>query len=298
MFVAISFWSSSSVSCDKGLPAVWSRRNPRLRLRGSHPWVRMGGTISHSGVVVSHDLRCGMSLRWNRRGANPVVEEPALTWVVGNEGAAGSCSDVGRRCWRQLCQLFSISLAVDGAGLEAMLSGGTMAAGDLLLLLLLWSLSFRKLRVVSITSSWSRRGYQVGGGIYATDTSPTLLIVHLWIEFAEHNGFPTARDWFYCPTNFTEHKGGLALNATLSVWRDHYGGGIYSADTSPTSLLVHLWIELFAEYNGFPTARDWCYCPTNCTEHKGGRALNATLSIWRDHRIVRGCHTSCCACIN
>jgi hypothetical protein len=56
----------------------------------------MGGTIGHAGVVVSHDLRCGMRSRGNRRGANPVVEEPALTWVVGNEGAAGNCSDVGR----------------------------------------------------------------------------------------------------------------------------------------------------------------------------------------------------------
>jgi hypothetical protein len=32
-----------------------------------------------------------------------VVEEPALTWLVGDEGVAGSCSDVGRRCWRPLC---------------------------------------------------------------------------------------------------------------------------------------------------------------------------------------------------
>jgi hypothetical protein len=42
MFDVISVGSSSSVSCDEGLRAVWSRRNPRLRLRGSHPYVRMG----------------------------------------------------------------------------------------------------------------------------------------------------------------------------------------------------------------------------------------------------------------
>jgi hypothetical protein len=68
------------------------------------------------------------------------------------------------------------------------------------------------------------------------------------------------------------------------------GGGIYAVDTSPISLIVHLWIELFAERNGFPTACDWCYCPTNCTEHKKGHALNATLSVWWDHRLVWGCH--------
>jgi hypothetical protein len=45
---------------------------------------------------VSHDLRCEMSLRGNRRGTNPVVEVPALAWVVSDEGAAGNCSDVGR----------------------------------------------------------------------------------------------------------------------------------------------------------------------------------------------------------
>jgi hypothetical protein len=37
MFDAISIGSSSSVSCDEGLCDVWSRRNPRLGLRGSHP---------------------------------------------------------------------------------------------------------------------------------------------------------------------------------------------------------------------------------------------------------------------
>jgi hypothetical protein len=33
----LSVGSSSSVSCDEGLCDVWSRRSPRLRLRGSHP---------------------------------------------------------------------------------------------------------------------------------------------------------------------------------------------------------------------------------------------------------------------
>jgi hypothetical protein len=37
MFDAISVGSSASVSCDEGLGALWSRRDPRLRLRGSHP---------------------------------------------------------------------------------------------------------------------------------------------------------------------------------------------------------------------------------------------------------------------
>jgi hypothetical protein len=37
MFDAISVGNSSSVSCDEGLRALWSRRNPMLRLRGRHP---------------------------------------------------------------------------------------------------------------------------------------------------------------------------------------------------------------------------------------------------------------------
>jgi hypothetical protein len=37
MFDTISVGSLLSVSCDEGLRAVWSRRNPRLRLRGGHP---------------------------------------------------------------------------------------------------------------------------------------------------------------------------------------------------------------------------------------------------------------------
>jgi hypothetical protein len=36
-FDVLSVGSSSSVYCDEGLRAVWSRRNPRLRLRGSYP---------------------------------------------------------------------------------------------------------------------------------------------------------------------------------------------------------------------------------------------------------------------
>jgi hypothetical protein len=46
-----------------------------------------------------------------------------------------------------------------------------------------------------------------------------------------------------------------------------YGGGIDAADNSPTSLIVHLWIY---------TAH---YCPSSRTEHKGGRALNATYLL-------------------
>jgi hypothetical protein len=38
------------------------------------------------------------------------------------------------------------------------------------------------------------------------------------------------------------------------------------ADTSPTSLIVHLWIKLCTDH----------YCLTNCTEHKGIRALNGS----------------------
>jgi hypothetical protein len=49
-----------------------------------------------------------------------------------------------------------VSLAVDGAGLGAMLCGGTMAAGDLLL----WSR--RSESCVLFTSSWSCRGHQYG----------------------------------------------------------------------------------------------------------------------------------------
>jgi hypothetical protein len=41
MFDSPSVRSSSPVSCDAGLRGLWSRRHPRLRLRGSHPWVRM-----------------------------------------------------------------------------------------------------------------------------------------------------------------------------------------------------------------------------------------------------------------
>jgi hypothetical protein len=52
------------------------------------------------------------------------VEEPAFTWVVGDEGT-------GRRA-TLLTSAVSVSLAVDGAGLGAMLCGGTMAAGNLL----------------------------------------------------------------------------------------------------------------------------------------------------------------------
>jgi hypothetical protein len=37
MFDAICVESSSSVSCDEGLCDMWSQRNPRLRLSGSHP---------------------------------------------------------------------------------------------------------------------------------------------------------------------------------------------------------------------------------------------------------------------
>jgi hypothetical protein len=49
MFDAVSVGRSSPESCDEGLcdvshykaPCVCSRRNPRLRLRGSHPYVGM-----------------------------------------------------------------------------------------------------------------------------------------------------------------------------------------------------------------------------------------------------------------
>jgi hypothetical protein len=76
MFDAISVWSSSSVSCDEGLRAVWSRRNPRLRLRGSHPWVRMEGTISHAGVVVSRPAF------WDELAREPQRREPGR-WGTG-----------------------------------------------------------------------------------------------------------------------------------------------------------------------------------------------------------------------
>jgi hypothetical protein len=44
------------------------------------------------------------------------------------------------------------------------------------------------------------------------------------------------------------------------------------ADTSPTSLLVHLWIKLCTDH----------YCLTNRTEDKGIRALNETHLLMRD----------------
>jgi hypothetical protein len=37
MFDVVSVGSLSSVSCDEGSCDVWFRRNPRLRLRCSHP---------------------------------------------------------------------------------------------------------------------------------------------------------------------------------------------------------------------------------------------------------------------
>jgi hypothetical protein len=97
-----------------------------------------------------------------RRGANPVVEEPALTWLVSVEGTAGSCSDVRRRCWRQLCCFpWRMSRA-----------GGQRCA--VVKCLLLSSYDQKVFR--------SRRGHQNGGRYrWAADTSPTSLIVPLWI---------------------------------------------------------------------------------------------------------------------
>jgi hypothetical protein len=47
-------------------------------------------------------------------------------------------------------------------------------------------------------------------------------------------------------------------------------GGTDAADTSPTSLIVILWI--YAAH----------YCPSNRTEHKGGSALNTAYLLMRD----------------
>jgi hypothetical protein len=174
MFDAISVWSSSSVSCDEGLRAVWSWRNPKLRLRGSHPWVRMEGTISHARVVVSHDLRCGMSLRGNRRGANPVVEEPALTWLVGDEVAAGSCSDVGRRCCRQLCP-FPLQLTVQ-------VWEQCCAMAKWLQAICCCDHVDQNVACSNHVGVNNRGG---GGGIDGAYTTPASLIVHLWIYTAQ-----------------------------------------------------------------------------------------------------------------
>jgi hypothetical protein len=70
------------------------------------------------------------------------------------------------------------------------------------------------------------------------------------------------------------------------------------AETSPT-LTDYLWFyvlhsELFAEHNGFPTARDGCYCPTGAWLRFLDLASlePATLSVLQVHRLVRGCHTT------
>jgi hypothetical protein len=67
--------------------------------------VRVDGDATCGCGVIPGFLRCRMSVRGKRRGANPCCSGPGdfMTGTVGDEETAGGCSDVGRRCWRQLC---------------------------------------------------------------------------------------------------------------------------------------------------------------------------------------------------
>jgi hypothetical protein len=90
------------------------------------------------------------------------------------------------------------------------------------------------------------------------------------------------------------------LNISEAYWRDSMGGEVsMGADTSPTSLIVHLWIYT---------------APGSCLQNKTDslpHAMNSivqlprvasfleltslelvTLSMWRAHRLVWGCHNS------
>jgi hypothetical protein len=49
------------------------------------------------------------------------------------------------------------------------------------------------------------------------------------------------------------------------------GGGIDAVDTSPTSLIVILWMKLCTDH----------YCPSNRTEHMGGRVLKCDVADTR-----------------
>jgi hypothetical protein len=106
MFDATSVGSSSSVSCNEGLCDVWSRRNPRLRLRGSSVGGN-GSTISRAEVVMNARPALWDELtREHAEARTRVVEEPAVAWLVGDEGEASGCSADVRRHWRPLYYLF------------------------------------------------------------------------------------------------------------------------------------------------------------------------------------------------
>jgi hypothetical protein len=50
---------------------VSSRRNPRLRLRGSHPQLRVVVPLPAQRSYLTRSLRCGINLRGTRRGPSP-----------------------------------------------------------------------------------------------------------------------------------------------------------------------------------------------------------------------------------
>jgi hypothetical protein len=143
MFDAPSVGSSSSVSCDEGLRAVWSRRNPRLRLRGTRPWVGMGGAISHAVVVMS---------------ARPALWDELVREHAAVDVSCASCFPWWM-CW---------------AGSNVVQWYNDCRQSIVVITLI------RKLRVVQITSSWSRRSHQYGGRYRWVDTSLTLTDC-LWV---------------------------------------------------------------------------------------------------------------------
>jgi hypothetical protein len=221
MFDVRSFRSSSPVSCDAGFRGVWSRCHLRLRLRGSHPWVRMGVPYPSSGRSECATRAVGWCCEGTRRGANPCRWETDACLGYRWWRAAGSCSDVGRRCWRQFCQLFSM-MKVQGYEQRCVrlpyrrLYIGCRRSFVVVVVIT----SIRTLRIVQITSSspiWRRYWW--------ADTAPTLTDC-LWFMhwlFVETQQTPNCtRRMLLSHWRVASFLDLVSLEpATLSVWRVH-----------------------------------------------------------------------------
>jgi hypothetical protein len=74
-------------------------------------------------------------------------------------------------------------------------------------------------------------------------------------------------------------------------------GGINEADTSPTSLIVHLWIYtahwVVRGTQRIHNCRRWfLLSDSRVASFLEPTSLEPATSVWRVHRLVRGCHTT------
>jgi hypothetical protein len=109
IFHTPSVRSLSPVSCDEGLHDVWSQCNPRLRLRGSHPWLNMWECLSYAVVVVN--------------------ARPALWDELAREHAEAWTQSVRNRClldWSVMKGLLACLVGDEGRPVVVMLSGAAV----------------------------------------------------------------------------------------------------------------------------------------------------------------------------